>query len=215
MEIIKVNIREPDLDTLKKVSADIERGKLVAYPTDTLYGLCTNPFDEDAVRRLLSAKKRGVGKGLPILVDGLGCLKKIAYVDERVSTIVERFWPGALTLILNKRIYLSDTVTGSDKTVAVRMPACTLTLKLAGLCGGFIIGTSANISGSIDPPTTAERVVEELYGLVDIVLDGGKTPWSQPSTIIDVSGVKVRVAREGALPLNELRKFLGSIEANF
>ncbi|WEU39754.1 MAG: threonylcarbamoyl-AMP synthase [Candidatus Odinarchaeum yellowstonii] len=203
MKIVKVDSVNPDLEILREAAEAILRGCLVAYPTDTLYGLCTNPFSEDAVRRLFSAKRRSLGKGLPILVENLTALKRIAYVNQVAAKLIEKFWPGALTIIVDKRNVIPDIVTGGS-SVAVRMPDSKITLKLAGLCGGFLIGTSANISGSIKQPDHVEVVVEELGDAVDLILDGGKTG-GLPSTIVDVREGLIKVIREGAIPSSILR----------
>ncbi len=202
MKIIKVDSVNPDIKVLREAAEMIMNGFLVAYPTDTLYGLATNPFSEEAVRRLFSAKRRKPEKGLPILVEDVKVLNRIAYVNEIAVKLVEKFWPGALTIILDKKEIIPDIVTGGD-SVAVRMPASKITLKLAGLCGGFLIGTSANISGSTNQPNRVEVVVEELGGNVDLILDGGVTG-GLPSTIIDVREGGIKIIREGAIPASSL-----------
>ncbi len=202
MKIIKVDSVNPDLKVLREAADAIKKGCLVAYPTDTLYGLCTNPFSEEAVRRLFSAKRRSLEKGLPILVESVKILDRIAYVNPLAVKLVERFWPGALTLIVDKKKTIPDIVTGGD-SIAVRMPASKITLKLAGLCGGFLIGTSANISGSIKAPDRVEVVVEELGEAVDLILDGGRTG-GLPSTIVDVRKGVIKIIREGAIPASNL-----------
>lgn len=194
--------KNPDLAVLRTAAEEIMKGGLIAYPTDTLYGLATDLFSEEAVRRLFSAKRRSLGKGLPILVENFSVVERIAYVNRIAVKLAERFWPGALTMVLDKRECIPDTVTGGG-SVAVRMPACPAALRLAGLCGGLLIGTSANISGSSRMPDTASVVVEELGAVIDLILDGGRTGGA-PSTIIDVRGDFIKVIREGVIPARVL-----------
>ncbi|MHA1408986.1 MAG: L-threonylcarbamoyladenylate synthase [Candidatus Odinarchaeia archaeon] len=208
MKIIKVDVMNPNPKILKEISQEIKNGKIVAYPTDTLYGLCTNPFDSSAVKRLFKVKQRKIEKGLPILVSDILALGKIAEVNRKAKDIIEIFWPGAITLILPKKKLLPDLVTGSSFTVAVRQPASQIAIRLARLTYGFIIGTSANISGSRIPPTTADQVVTELNDEIDIILDGGKTQTSKPSTIIDLTCSPPKIIREGKISVSQLREFL-------
>ncbi|MEM2110144.1 MAG: L-threonylcarbamoyladenylate synthase, partial [Candidatus Odinarchaeota archaeon] len=184
MKIIRVDSKNPDLTVLREAAEEIMNGGLVAYPTDTLYGLATDIFSEEAVERLFSAKRRSRGKGLPILVEDFSVLERVAYVNRIAVKLAERFWPGGLTMVLDKKECIPDIVTGGE-SVAVRMPACPAALRLAGLCGGLLIGTSANISGSSRMPDTVSVVVEELGGVVDLILDGGRTG-GEPSTVVDV-----------------------------
>ena len=207
MQVLKIDPKNPDIDVLIRISEEIKSGKLVAYHTDTIYGLCTNPFDKEAVIKLYKLKERDLLKGLPILIDGIKTLNKIAFLDEKLIEILDRFWPGPLTLILPKKDVIEDYVTGKTKTIAVRQPFSLIANNLAKFLGGFVIGTSANKSGSIIPPTSAKQVIKEFGNKIDFILDGGKTQSSKPSTIIDCTKEHPIIIREGVISKNELKKF--------
>ena len=178
----------------------LRRGGVVAFPTDTLYGLGADAFRPEAVRRVFEIKGRASGSGLPLLIADVGDLEVVARtVPELARVLAGRFWPGPLTLVLPRSHRVTPEVTGGRDTVAVRMPDHPIPLALARSLGHPITGTSANRSGGPDPVTAVE--VRTLLGAaVDYIIDGGAAPLGSPSTILDLSAGRPRLLREGAVP---------------
>lgn len=187
----------------------VRRGGLVAYPTDTVYGLGCDPFNPKAVEKLIEAKGRGK-KPLPVLVDELSSAERIAVISQKARELAQRFWPGPLTIVVPRKPSLPDVVTFGEPKVGVRVPNLSDTIELIRLSGGALIGTSANKSGA-PPPRSAEGVVRELGDKVDVILDGGPSPIGVPSTVIDLSQEPPRVLREGAVSRRDLEKVLGKV----
>ncbi|MBM3944197.1 MAG: threonylcarbamoyl-AMP synthase [SAR202 cluster bacterium] len=189
----------------------LKDGGIVALPTDTLYGLAALATDEAAVRRIFVAKGRPQGMALPVLLAGTRQLDTYAAdVPDVARKLAAKFWPGQLTLVVRKASNIPDAVTGGAGTVALRVPDSELVRDIVQRLGAPITGTSANRSGR-PGLTTAEAVVKELDGLVDLVLDygAGEQPGGQASTIVDVTGTPLRVLREGPVPLSEIEECCG------
>jgi L-threonylcarbamoyladenylate synthase len=177
---------------------------VVAFPTDTLYGLGADVFSLPALERVISIKGRPPGLALPVLVSGWDQVGMVARdVPEAARLLARRFWPGPLTLVLAGLAHLPEPVTGGGDTVAVRMPAHWVPVALAGKLGRPITGTSANRSGEPDLLTVA-AVEEQLGGRVDYIIRAGPTPKGTPSTVVDVTGGKPRLVRQGALPFEDV-----------
>lgn len=186
----------------------LRRGGLVAYPTDTVYGLGCDPRDEAAVQRVFAAKGRPAGMPLPLLAADLIMLEQAALdLPPEACILAERFLPGALTLVVRKAAWVSDVVTACQPTVALRVPAHPVPRQLAEGLGAPIVGTSANRSGQ-PSLTTAEAVRRELGGLVDYVIEGACAGGVE-STIVDVSQGTPRILREGAIAAREIELALG------
>src|SRR6266568_8868486 len=179
-------------------------GRLVAYPTDTVYGLGCNPFDQNAVDRLVGVKERHKG-ALPILVNSMTAAKRLGEFNKTSLALAGRFWPGPLTLIVPLREKLPAAVTDDSQSVGLRIPKHETALNLLEKCGGQIIGTSANVSGH-PSPRTADEVVQELGGRIDLILDGGPSPLGKESTVAKVLGSQVDVLREGSIAREEIHK---------
>ncbi len=181
-------------------------GRLVAYPTDTVYGLGCNPFDQNAVDRLVRVKERHKG-ALPILVNSMTAAKRLGEFNKTSLALVGRFWPGPLTLIVPLREKLPALVTDASPFIGLRLPKHATALDLIEKCGGCIIGTSANLSGHASP-RTADDVLNEIGGRIDLILDGGPTPLGRESTVAKVLGGSADVLREGAVSRDEILKAL-------
>ena len=206
-EIIKVDPRAPLENVVERALFILKKGRLVIYPTDTVYGLGADPFNPEAVERVYKAKARR-GKPLPILVSSIEAAEKLVFFTPKALKVVEELWPGALTLILEaKDIVLEELTLGTNK-LGVRMPDSLLAQKLAEGLGGWIVGTSANRSGS-PSPCTAEEAVRELGRHVDLVLDGGLTPLRMPSTILDLTVDPPVILRVGPIEPSVLEDILG------
>ncbi|RLG73958.1 MAG: threonylcarbamoyl-AMP synthase [Thermoprotei archaeon] len=202
VKIYRIDPENPDKKVISEAIGILRNRGLVVYPTDTVYGLGANPLDAEAVRKVYWAKRR-VGKPLPILVSSIDAVKRIAYVDEAALRLMERFWPGPLTIVLRARDIIPKEVTLGTGKVGVRMPNHKVALMLAEGLNGLIIGTSANISGK-PSPKTIEEVIEQLGDRVDLILDAGPARMGIPSTVVDLTGNRLRIIREGPISYNEL-----------
>ncbi len=177
----------------------LKAGGVVAFPTDTLYGLGADVFSPAALDKVFAIKQRPTGLALPVLVSSWDQMKMVARnIPEPALRAARRFWPGPLTLILLKGEGLPDRVTGGGDTVAVRMPDHRAPLALAEGLGRPITGTSANLSGGPDLLTLSE-LEADLGGLVDYIVKSGPAPQGTPSTVVDASGGEPRLVRAGAV----------------
>lgn len=177
----------------------LEKGRIIAYPTETFYGLGVKFDIEDSLRRLYYIKKRQKDKAMPLIIGDKGLLPLITEsIDTRTSLLMERFWPGPLTLILSSRIGISNHITASTGKVAVRIPGESFALHLAKKANFPITATSANLSG-LPPARDAGTVINYFGNDIDLLIDGGCTPGGLPSTIIDVTGKDIKILREGSI----------------
>lgn len=205
--IIKVT-KENIVEAARAAAEVILEGGVVAYPTDTLYGLGVNPFVREHVERLLQAKRRPVEKGIPLLVGSISDAERLVYFTHEARLLAKAFWPGPLTIVLVQRESLPDEVSGGKGSLGVRLPDHPLPQHIARMTGGAVTGTSANISGR-EPARTARDVVEQLGDSVDLILDGGETRGT-PSTVIDMTQSPPMIVREGMIPKE---KIFGLLEA--
>ncbi len=189
----------------------IEAGGLAVFPTDTVYGVGTLAWDEQAIAKLYEAKGRDFSKAIPVLVNRVGAVDNVANMElmplpmRRIAALLMRkFWPGGLTLVLPRDGGLPDRLTAGSATIAVRMPNHPATLDLLGRCGGALAVTSANRSGA-PSPTDAPQACAQLDGLVDIILDGGPAPQGVDSTIIVFDGDAPRITRRGAITAAQIQ----------
>jgi len=194
-------------NNIRKASKIVNKGGLVIYPTDTVYGLGCNPFNVVAVKRVFKVKGERINKPLPILAPDIEHIEKIAYMNERARKIAERFWPGPLTLVVPKKPTLPSIVTCGIDSVGVRIPNHKVTTQLIMLCGKLLVGTSANKTGE-KPPKTAQEAIAQLGAQVDLILDGGPTPIGQESSVLDLTSEKPRMLREGPVKLADVLKVL-------
>lgn len=183
----------------------LRAGELVAFPTDTVYGVGAVCWNEEAVARLYTAKLRSLDKAIPILIADPADLALVAGDLPRAGIqLAEAFWPGPLTLIVPKAAAVPDAVTAGGDTVAVRIPNHDLARALIRAAGAPLATTSANLSGG-PSPVTAEEVAAQLAGRVAMILDGGRCPGGAASTVIDVTGPVPRILRAG--PITEAAMF--------
>lgn len=203
---------------LERAVAVLLEGGLVAFPTDTLYALGAHGLMPTAVERVFQAKDRPAGMALPLLLAGVEDLEKVAVdVPPLAWDFAERFWPGGLTMILRKAPSVPSEVTAGGGTVAVRVPNHNIARDLIRAVGAPLTGTSANRSGEADP-VTAEDVLHQMSGRVDLVVDCGPCPLSGASTIVDLTGDSLRIVREGVIPPDALQQMwpddTGSVAAD-
>jgi L-threonylcarbamoyladenylate synthase len=188
----------------------LRQGGIVAFPTDTLYGLGASANLPQAVERVYTAKKRPYNMALPLLLADISQAADVALsVTPCAQKLMEHFWPGALTIVLFKSSSVLDIVTGGSNKVAVRVPAHAVPLALVRGLGAPITGTSANLSGQ--PGTvTAAAVFTQLYDSVDLIIDGGHCPGTE-STVVDVTGEVPVILRQGAIRREALQEICGNV----
>lgn len=209
--VIKVDPLKPDADKVRLAADAIRAGKLVAFPTETVYGLGADAFNEEAAAKIFEVKGRPPDNPLIVHVSGVGQAGELGVLTHRIEEIMERVWPGPITFVVRKKAQLPDVVTAGLSTVALRCPAHPVALKLIELSGTPIAAPSANRAGR-PSPTRAEHVVEDLGEGVDAVLDAGRTFFGVESTIVDVSGEKPVLLRPGPFTVEELRGIFGEVE---
>ena len=195
-------------DAIRRALEILQSGGLVAFPTDTVYGVGALAFDQRAIESIYAAKDRPVEKAIPVLIGDKDDLAKVADDVPLVALrLIDRFWPGPLTLVLPKLPTLPEAVSATD-TVAVRVPDHEVARALLRAVGPMAV-TSANISGQLSP-STAEEVFAQLGGRIPLIIDGGRTPGGIPSTLVDCTGETPRILREGSVTLEELLSALHS-----
>ena len=193
-------------DTVTHVLDTLRDGRLVAFPTDTVYGLGALAFDSVAVESIYAAKDRPVEKAIPVLIGDITDLEKISdNVTDLTRRLASHFWPGPLTLLVPKKPTLPESVSATS-TVAVRVPDHSVALNLLKAAGPLAV-TSANISGQ-PSPSTAEEVFAQLNGRIDLIIDAGRTPGGVPSTLVDCSAGEIKILRAGPIALEELLSVL-------
>jgi L-threonylcarbamoyladenylate synthase len=197
---------------LNAASLAVQRGQLIVIPTDTVYGLAADAFDFKAVRDLLAAKGRGREMPPPVLISAATTIDAIAVeVPDYARALIDRFWPGPLTLVCKQQASLRWDLGDSRGTVAVRMPDHPVALDLLERTGPLAV-SSANLTG-MPAATDADEAQDMLGEKVALVLDAGPTTGSEASTIVDVTASPGRVLRRGALPLEELNAVLEPLGA--
>ncbi|HEX9402492.1 MAG TPA: L-threonylcarbamoyladenylate synthase [Anaeromyxobacter sp.] len=196
---------------VREAAAALRRGGIVAYPTETFYGLGALARDAAAVERLARAKGRPDGKPLPLVAADRAAVELVAVVDGVAARLADRFWPGPLTLVLPARPGLPAPVTAGTGTVGIRVPGGEVARALSREAGGAIVSTSANLGGA-PPPDRAEALAPELRARLDHVLDAGPAPGGLPSTVVVVEGGTLRLVRAGAVPFEALERALRAAE---
>jgi len=209
--LAKIDPDDPDPLAMSLAAQVIRDGGLVAFPTETVYGLGANALDELAVHGIFRAKERPSGDPLIVHIAQVSDLERVAVdIPDVARQLVERFWPGALTLVLRKHPDIATKVTSGQETVAVRMPAHKVAQELIRTANVPIAAPSAN-RFSRPSATSSLHVLQDLMGRVDVILDGGSTPIGVESTIVDMTSSVPTLLRPGGVPLEDLRKILPTI----
>jgi L-threonylcarbamoyladenylate synthase len=197
-EIIAANLP----NSIQRALEILQRGGLVAFPTDTVYGVGALAFDGKAVESIYAAKDRPIEKAIPVLIADVEDINKVtSEVPPMAKKLAERFWPGPLTIVVPKHLSLPDSVSATN-TVGVRVPDHIVARSVLRAAGPMAV-TSANISGQ-PSPSTAKEVFAQLNGRISLILDGGKTPGGVPSTLVDCTGSQPIVVRQGPISLNQI-----------
>ena len=196
--VVRLDDAAPD-EALRPAADVLMAGGIVAYPTDTLYGLGVDPTQGPAVDALCRLKTRSAHAGIPLIASALAQVESVVGVLPRLGRrLAARFWPGPLTLVFEPEAAFEAGVCAADGSVAIRVPAAPAARRLAALCGGPITATSANRAGC-RPAATAAEVVAGLGAGVPLVVDGPAALTGPPSTIVDVRGRDARLVREGSV----------------
>ncbi len=184
----------------------LQAGGLVAFPTDTVYGLGALAFDGEAIRSIYAAKGRDLEKAIPILLDDAVGLELIAdEVPPMARRLADKFWPGPVTMIVKKNHRLPEAVS-TTATVGARVPNHPVARRLLQAAGPMAV-TSANASGQ-PSPSSAQEVLAQLDGRLSLILDGGRTPGGVPSTVVDCTGAEPIILRAGPVSLEDIRRAL-------
>ena len=196
-----VDAANPEDEALARAVSVLRAGGLVAFPTETFYGLGAMASDPAAVRRVFHAKGRDVSKPLLVLVDSIAMVESLAAeVTPRARELMVRHWPGALTLVLRARAGLPRELTAGSGTIGVRLSPHRIARRLVRALARPLTAPSANHEGAA-PPTTAADVLRAFDGAIDLILDGGATAGGLASTVVDVTAESPRVLRHGAVSI--------------
>lgn len=210
---IIIKMREGlDEKRIKVAAKLIREGKLVAFPTETVYGLGADALNSKAVRRIFEAKGRPADNPLIVHIADFNQVHELVKeVPSEVELLAKHFWPGPLTVVLPKRENVPKITTGGLEMVAIRMPAHEIALGLIRASKRPIAAPSANISGK-PSPTLAEHVVDDFYGIIECIIDGGETTIGVESTVIDLTTKPPTLLRPGGLPMEEIERIIGKIK---
>lgn len=209
---VVINMRDGfDKRKIKIAAKFIREGRLVAFPTETVYGLGADALNEKAVRRIFEAKGRPADNPLIVHIADFEQLYELAgEVPRKAKILAEHFWPGPLTMVLPKKDNVPKVTTGGLDTVAIRMPAHEIALGLIRTSRRPIAAPSANISGK-PSPTLAEHVIDDFYGRIECIIDGGEVKIGVESTVLDLTTKPPTLLRPGGLPLEEIEKVIGKV----
>jgi L-threonylcarbamoyladenylate synthase len=187
-------------DSLRNAAVVVNDGGVIAFRTDTFYGLGADPFNQEAVRKIKQLKGREDNKPILIVISDDDQLDRlISSISPAFESVAKKFWPGALTLIGAARHELPPEITAGTNTVGVRLPNDDRVRRLVRNCGGALTATSANPSHAA-PATTAQQVQEYFGEGLDLILDDGVAPTDRPSTVVDASKDELKLIREGVVP---------------
>jgi len=187
----------------------VKTGGLVAFPTETFYGLAADPYNSDAIDRLFRIKGRESGKPIGLVLDDIARLEGVVKsIPAEAAELIRKFWPGPLTLLLNIGRPVSPKLTGGTGKIGVRIPSHPVALRFLRGLGQPVTATSANPSG-YEPAQTAEAVRESFAAGIDLILDGGPAPGGEASTIVDATLHPPRLIREGKVPFGDVLRCLG------
>lgn len=211
-KVITIDRKHPDKELIQEAGRLLKEGALVAFPTETVYGLGGDGLKEDAAARIYAAKGRPSDNPLILHIADIGALEVLAVdIPELAYRLAEKFWPGPLTMILKKSAVVPYATTGGLDTVAIRMPSDEIAKEIIRASGTYIAAPSANLSGR-PSPTKAEHVVEDLSGRVEMIVDGGDSDIGLESSIIDLSGEVPMILRPGYITKEDFEQIVAEVE---
>jgi L-threonylcarbamoyladenylate synthase len=209
--ILKLDPEHPDIEKIRTAAAIIKEGGLVAFPTETVYGLGADALNTDAVLSLFKAKNRPLDNPPIVHIEETSDVYKLSkLVTDKAKVLMEHFWPGPLTLVFERSQMVPDVTTAGLDTIAIRMPNHNVALSLIEESGRPIAAPSANLAGR-PSPTSAEHVLHDLYGKIDAILDGGPARIGLESTVLDVSVDPPVLLRPGGVSFETLQKIIGEV----
>lgn len=210
-EIIKIDLDNIDMYKLQHAADVLKRGGLVAFPTETVYGIGANALDEASVKKIYEAKGRPSDNPLIVhIADTEALCSLVEVIPYNFHSLKENFWPGPLTMIMKKSKLIPDIITGGLDTVAVRMPSHPVALALIRLSGLPVAAPSANLSGK-PSPTSAKHVIDDLSGRVDIIIDAGDSDVGVESTVLDLTSSVPMILRPGGITSEALNIVIGKV----
>lgn len=211
-KVITIDRNNPDRELLKEAGELLKKGALVAFPTETVYGLGGDGLQEDAAARIYAAKGRPSDNPLILHIADIKALEVLAVdIPELAYRLAERFWPGPLTMILKKSSVVPYATTGGLDTVAVRMPSDEIAREIIRVSETYIAAPSANLSGR-PSPTKAEHVIEDLSGRIEMIVDGGDSDIGLESSIIDLSGDVPMILRPGFITKEDFEQIVAEVQ---
>lgn len=206
--VLSINPLAPEAAVVQSAADVLRQGGLVAYPTETVYGLAASAFLVDSIARVFDAKQRPFHQALPVQIADTGDIATLARdISPEADSLIQAFFPGPLTLVFYRLPTVSLTVTGGGPTLGLRMPDHAVPLAVLRALGAPVVCPSANLTGRRSPMSAGD-VLEDLDGLIDLVLDGGPTQNRVASTVLDVSVRPARLLREGKITRAALEAFL-------
>ena len=211
-QVLELDPERPQQDAIERAASIIRDGGLVAFPTETVYGLGADAMNENAVQKIFEAKGRPSDNPCIVHVAGRRMLDDVSVgIDAKAELLIKNFWPGPLTLVLGRKPDVPSSVSAGLSTIAARMPNNRIALELIQAAGVPIAAPSANSSGR-PSPTTASHVLADLAGRVDLVLDGGDTKIGIESTVLDLTSDPPIILRPGWITKEMLRSVIGTVE---
>jgi L-threonylcarbamoyladenylate synthase len=207
-KIIKIDPALVESDKIKNIAKVLQEEGIIAYPTDTVYGLGACCFSEKAIQRIYHLKKRETSKPISIIISDINLARDIAKdIPSLFWKMADEFWPGPLTLVLKASSRLPSGLLGPGDSIGVRLPALSWIRELLNEIAFPITATSANISGEKEI-ANPEIIRDSFFGLVDLIVDGGETRGAMPSTVVDLTSAAPVILREGVVPRSALGKYL-------
>ncbi len=202
-KILQIDPQKPEYEILEIAVSVLKKQGIIALPTETYYGLAVDPFSEIALEKLLTIKRRSRKKPILLLLGLREMLSQVvSEIPNWAQDLMDRFWPGPLTLVFKARKNLPKAITAATGTVAVRISSHKVPTLLSETFGKPITGTSANVSGY--PPAIKAEEVKQMLPEVDLILDGGETPGGLPSTIVSITEFPPKLIRSGKIPFNKI-----------
>jgi L-threonylcarbamoyladenylate synthase len=198
--IIKIDPTHPDPVAIQKVASILKSGGVIAYPTETFYGLGAEACNLEAVEKIFSIKGRDFQNPIPVIIGDRGQLPQwVLHIPDLAEKLIEKFWPGPLTLVFQASSLLPPRLTAGTGKIGIRVSNARLATALAGSISCPLTSTSANLSGAAEC-IRIDEILDQLGNRVDAIVDGGATPGGKGSTIIDVTCEPIKILREGAIP---------------
>jgi len=211
--VLRVDLRSigsrQERESIARAVAVVKSGGIIAFPTETFYGLGVDPLNPEAVKRLFGIKRREPGKAINVVADDIGRARgMLKSVPPDASELIRKFWPGPLTILLFCTPQVPSILNGGTGKIGIRVPSHPVSMQFLRALGQPVTSTSANRSG-LPPAHTPEEVEESFGGEIDLILDGGPTPGGEASTVVDATLRPPRLIREGKVPFGEILQCLG------